>query len=303
MLRSWGVAPSAVTGHSSGEISAAYAAGILPLRSCMAASYYRGLATILLRKKHPELRGSMMAVGCTKEEIAPFLDQLSSKSLRIACYNSPASLTISGDESAIDELRDLLENKRLFNRKLQVDVAYHSHHMELVAEDYSRTLQCLDTPRQTDIKFHSSLLGQPVDGTELQTSYWAQNLTQSVRFSEALASMCEPTGKHKTAVNVIIEIGPHSALAGPTKQILKACGSNAAKISYFSALIRQRDAVETCLELASSMFTKGASLNFKEINFPKPGKMPSLLVDMPRYSWNHGTKYCRWIWLLPFIHQ
>jgi NADPH:quinone reductase-like Zn-dependent oxidoreductase/malonyl CoA-acyl carrier protein transacylase len=291
LLRSWNILPTAVAGHSSGEIGAAYAAGILRLDSCMAISYYRGMATIKLRKKFPELKGAMMAVGCTKEEIAPIILDLSAKEVRIACFNSPTSLTISGDEPAIDELQALLEQNHVFNRKLQVDVAYHSHHMKLVADDYEDSLRLLDPPKSTPVKFHSSLFGHLVKGTRLKPSYWVDNLTQSVRFSEALTSMCEPVDGNKTGVNMIIEIGPHSALAGPVKQIFKACGPQTMKIPYASALIRKRDAVETALELASTLFIKGATLNLGAINLPTPTKSPMLLIDIPRYPWNHQTRY------------
>lgn len=291
LLRSWGVAPTAVTGHSSGEIAAAYAANILPLDSCMAASYHRGMVTKKLKKMYPDLKGSMMAVGCTKEEIAPLIDQLTAKDVRIACFNSPTSLTISGDEPAIDELQIMLEKRQLFNRKLQVDVAYHSHHMKLVAKEYRETLRSLEPPKSTTVKFYSSLFGHIVDGSKLEPSYWVDNLTQSVRFTEALTSMCGSSEGHKTGVNMIVEIGPHSALAGPIKQILKACGANAMKIPYASALIRKKDAVETALDLASTLFVKGANLDFGAINLAQAGKLPALLVDMPRYPWNHQTKY------------
>jgi acyl transferase domain-containing protein len=103
--------------------------------------------------------------------------------------------------------------------------------------------------------------------------------------------MTEPFKAHKTGVNMLIEIGSHSALAGPVKQILKATGANAAKIPYASALVRKKDAVETALELAATLFVKGATLNMGAINFPRQTKSPLLLVDMPRYPWNHATKY------------
>lgn len=291
LLRAWGVSPTAVAGHSSGEIGAAYAAGILPLESCMAISYYRGLATIELKKRFPELKGAMMAIGCSEEEITPLIAQLTAKEVRIACFNSPQSLTISGDEPAIDQLQAIMEKKEMFNRKLQVDVAYHSHHMKLVAKSYLEYLQSLDLPKSTAVMFHSSLFGDLIDGAKLEPSYWVDNLTESVRFSEALTSMCQPADGHKTGVNMIVEIGPHSALAGPVKQILKACGPNAMKISYASALVRKRHAVDTALELASALFVKGAALNLGAINLSRPTKPPTLLVDMPRYPWNHQTRY------------
>ncbi|PVH85769.1 BcPKS8, polyketide synthase [Cadophora sp. DSE1049] len=291
LLRSWGISPTAVTGHSSGEIAASYAAGILPLASCMAISYYRGMAIVSLKKQFPNLKGAMMAVGASEEDITPLISQLKEKEVRIACFNSPSSLTISGDEPALDELQALIEAKQLFNRKLQVDVAYHSHHMKLVADEYDETLDSIEQPLVTDVRFHSSLYGNLVEGTKLQPSYWVDNLTKAVRFSEALTSMCRPVGGYKTGVDMIIEIGPHSALAGPVKQILKANGPNTMAIPYASALIRKKDAVESAMDLAATLFVKGATLNLGAVNFPRPRKAPLLLVDMPRYPWNHHTKY------------
>src|SRR5882757_8283950 len=81
LLRSWGIQPFAVAGHSSGEIGAAYAAGILSLDSCMAISYHRGMATLGL-KRFPHLKGSMMAVGASKEDIKPILAQLNTNTAK-----------------------------------------------------------------------------------------------------------------------------------------------------------------------------------------------------------------------------
>jgi NADPH:quinone reductase-like Zn-dependent oxidoreductase len=291
LLRTWGIRPTAVAGHSSGEIAAAYAAEIIDFESAMAIAYHRGRLIPILKQRHPELRGRMMAVGGSKEEFLPILDGLKEKEVRIACYNSPSSLTISGDEPAITELEKICEEKQVFNRRLVVDVAYHSHHMDLVAKDYRASLAHLRPPVPTDIRFHSSLYGHLIDGTELQANYWVENLTCAVRFSEALQSMLEPTGEHKHGVNMLVELGPHSGLQGPIKQVLKEVGGSAPKIPYASALVRKRDAVETALELASNLFARGANLNFSAINFPTPTKPPVLLTDLPRYPWNYSSKY------------
>jgi len=291
LLRTWGVRPTAVAGHSSGEIAAAYAAGIITFETAMAVAYHRGRLIPILKKMHPQLRGRMMAVGGSKEEFAPIIEGLTEKEVRIACYNSPSSLTISGDEPALAELEKICEEKQLFNRRLVVDVAYHSHHMNLVAKEYRASIAKLRQPVPTDVRFHSSLYGHLVDGTELQSNYWVDNLTCAVRFSEALQSMLEPTGEHKYGVNMLVELGPHSGLQGPIKQILKEVGGNAPKIPYAAALIRKRDAVETAMELASTLFIKGAPIDFGAINFPKPAKQPMLLTDLPRYPWNYSSKY------------
>ncbi|KAI0150274.1 ketoacyl-synt-domain-containing protein [Xylariaceae sp. FL1272] len=291
LMRSWSIKPTAVAGHSSGEIGAAYAADILTFEACMAIAYHRGRLVPVLKERHPGLRGSMMAVGGTPEEFEDLIANVKAGEIRIACYNSPTSLTVSGDETGIDELRALVEEKQLFNRKLFVDTAYHSHHMSLLAKSYTASISGLQAPICTDTRFHSSLSGRQITGSDLEPSYWVQNLTCPVRFNEAVQSMIAPDGEHKTGVNMLLELGPHSALQGPLKQILKAVGGDAAKIPYLAVLARKKDAVETALSAAAGLFARGVALDFEAINFPKPSKPPVLLNDLPRYPWNYSTKY------------
>lgn len=293
LLRSWGINPTAVAGHSSGEIGAAYAAGILTFEACMAIAYHRGRLIPVLKERYSDLRGSMMAVGGSKEDIEPLIDQVNEGQgqVKIACYNSPSSFTISGDEAGIDQLKNLVEEQQLFNRKLFVDTAYHSHHMNLIAKEYQESIKSVEPPVSTKVAFHSSLLGRLLDGRELEPTYWVQNLTCPVRFDEAVQSMLAPTEGQKTGVNMLLELGPHAALQGPLKQILKVVGGDAAKIPCFSALLRKKDAVTTALDAAAALFCKGVNLNLGAINFQKPGKIPTLLTDLPRYSWNYSGTY------------
>ncbi|TLD08427.1 uncharacterized protein PgNI_07432 [Pyricularia grisea] len=292
LLRKWGIHPTAVAGHSSGEIAAAYSAGIISFKSAMAIAYHRGRLIPLLKQQYPSLQGRMMAVGGSKGDVQSMIDGLHENQVRIACFNSPSSLTISGDEPALAELEKLVEAKQMFHRRLVVDVAYHSHHMDLVAQEYQASLAHLPDPsRSTGVKFYSSLYGRLAEGSELGANYWVENLTCPVRFSEALESMLKPSDALKTGVTSLVEIGPHSALQGPIKQILKAIGGAATAVTYDSALVRKRDAVDTLMDLGVSLFTKGVSLDFEAVNFPKPDKEPTLLTDLPNYPWNHRTKY------------
>ncbi|KAF2799537.1 ketoacyl-synt-domain-containing protein [Melanomma pulvis-pyrius CBS 109.77] len=294
LLHSWNIRPSAVTGHSSGEIGAAYAAGLITFEDAITVAYHRGRLIPLLKKNFPSLNGCMMAVGAGKSEIAPLLNLIppSLGEVRIACVNSLSSVTVSGDVDAITELQILIEELHpgMFVRKLQVDTAYHSHHMNLVASEYTESLLNLETPKPSAISFHSSLLGRLAISTELNAAYWVKNLTCAVRFDEAVESMCRPDSK--TGVNLLIELGPHAALQGPIKQILKHVGGLASKIEYSSVLWRNKDAVQTALSLAGMLFVKGTALNMGAINFPKPlNRPPQVLTDLPRYAWNHTSSF------------
>jgi acyl transferase domain-containing protein/NADPH:quinone reductase-like Zn-dependent oxidoreductase len=296
LLRSWKVTPTAVVGHSSGEIAAAYSADIITFEDAMTIAYHRGRLIPILKEKYPALSGSMMAVGTGAAEVAPLLERIPSHlgEARIACINSPSSVTVSGDSDAVTEVQRLIEEKYpgMFARRLAVDTAYHSHHMNLVAKEYTDSLRQLAPPRPSTISFHSSLLGRSASYVDLDATYWVQNLTCAVRFDQAVQDMCGPVGDLKTSVNFLVELGPHAALQGPLKQILKHIGATANKIGYSSVLSRKKDAVQTALALAGTLFVKGSLLDMGEINFPKPPeRLPQVLTDMPRYAWNHSTSY------------
>ncbi|KAH8732058.1 hypothetical protein GQ44DRAFT_603510 [Phaeosphaeriaceae sp. PMI808] len=296
LLFSWKIRPTAVVGHSSGEIAAAYSAGIINFEDAMTIAYHRGRLIPILKERYPELDGCMMAVGTGTTDILPLLNKIPSTlgEVRIACTNSPSSVTISGDTNAVLELQNLIEEAHpgMFARRLAVDTAYHSHHMNLVAKDYTESLLKLHPPRKSEVSFHSSLLGRIATYSDLDASYWVQNLTCTVRFDEAAQSMCKSTGEVSAGINFIVELGPHSALQGPIKQVLKHVGGLAAKTQYSSVLSRKKNAIQTALALAGTLFVKGIMLDMGSINFPKPlERPPQVLTDMPRYSWNHLTSY------------
>ncbi|KAL8372278.1 hypothetical protein RB595_001863 [Gaeumannomyces hyphopodioides] len=301
LLRAWGVRPDAVVGHSSGEIGAAYAAGALTHDECAAIAYLRGQSVLQLKAAYPDLKGGMLAVGAGPDDVwrlIKTLKQDKQSRVTVACVNSPGSITASGDVAAVDELQAKVEEAQLFNRRVRVETAYHSHHMELVANWYGASVGELypmaggDDDDGHEVEFYSSLRGEKlVSLAELDTSYWVQNLTQPVLFSQAVTRMCTPeTGREN--VDVLVEIGPHTALEGPVKQILKAIESLPKKPQYFGTLVRNKDAVDTALNLAGSLFVHGAAVDFGVVNFPVPPPKPAkVLSDMPKYAWDHKTRY------------
>lgn len=287
LLKSWRIQPSSVTGHSSGEIGAAYAAGLLSLESSMAIAYHRGQAVLKLKEQHSELKGAMLAVGVGPDEVRSMLKRLRKGQAVVACENSPDSITASGDVEAIEELAAAIEQKQQFNRRLRVDVAYHSPHMGLVAEDYRAAIQDIKPLPDQTAAFYSSLYGQKADGSRLNVSYWVENLVHPVLFSTSLRKLCTDS-----TPGVLIEIGPHTALEGPIKQTIKQLGKQASKIAYMGSLVRGRDAVITCLELAGKLYTKGHRLDFDQINSPKEDiKTPTFIAEMPSYPWSHHARY------------
>lgn len=288
LLKSWKITPSCVIGHSSGEISAAYATGAITLDDAMRAAYYRGHYATALKATHPHFNGGMLAVGKSAAEVRDIIAANNYQDIGVACENSPNSVTVSGQQDSLDQFSVKLESQGVFNRKLRTDVAYHSSHMEVIANDYMKAIKDMQPGDRSEIQMYSSLLGSRLDSTlSLGAEYWINNLTKPVLFSTGLQSLCT-----EAQPDVIVEIGPHSALEGPIKQILKTCGKDAAaNTKYFPSLVRNADATEAAMALAGHLFAQGKAIDFEAINesIPTP-HLPSLLTNCEPYPWA-GHKY------------
>ena len=305
LLRSWGIIPTAVTGHSSGEISAAYAAGAIDAREALALAYFRG-AILTESSKKVQTRGSMLAIGLGPDGVEPYLQKVTSGKAVIACMNSPSSVTLSGDHQAIQEVEDMLNGDGVFARKLRVRVAYHSHHMEPLAKEYlTSTRKILSQKGQ----FGSVLYSSPVTGkltdsaAELTPQHWVKNMVQPVLFQQSLRSMCidnhsnMQVGSHN--VDTIIEIGPHGALAGPIRQILSLPELKDLNISYGSCLHRGQDAVKTMQDLVCLLLREGYPVDMKAVNFPKGDQGLQVIHNLPPYPWNHSVPH----WVEPRLNR
>ncbi|CAG8232080.1 unnamed protein product [Penicillium salamii] len=319
LLASWEIYPDSVTGHSSGEIPAAYAAGALTMKDAMTVALNRGLlATQLL--DHP-IKGTMMAVGLSVEEVQRYLDLIPPGQLVVGCINSPSSVTISGDATALEELEKVLKFHSIFTKRLEVGVAYHSPHMKRVAEQYRSSINHIQALDTADVenkanpavpRFFSSVSGTQINPGELNCHYWISNLTGQVNFASSLRALCfETLGQRpprvestkmkrskpaqKPSVDLLLEIGPHSGLAGPIKQILRADTKlSSADIVYVNMLTRNTNAVTTAQNAAATVASLNYPVNFKAINRPHHSlekKTPELLVDLPPYSWDHTRTY------------
>ncbi|KAF4637761.1 hypothetical protein G7Y89_g319 [Cudoniella acicularis] len=291
-LGSMGIMPSAVVGHSSGEIAAAYASRALSQQMALKVSYCRSFVSELWSQVSNKL-GSMMAVGLGEADISRYLPLLSSGEVTIACVNSPSSITFSGDSTAILELKTLLDVDSIFNRVLNVDTAYHSFHMHQIADQYEKLLGKIEFLRPT-VSFLSSVTTEE-KSTDFGPLYWVQNLVSKVRFSESLIKLAHSQQLSSEAGSSIkyalVEIGPHSALAGPIRQTLSSQTFKAFDYYYIPSLVRNRNAVHCVLELSGHLFRLGCPVDLTAAYKLSAYKKASIVSDLAPYQWDHGTKY------------
>jgi len=217
----------------------------------------------------------------------------------VAASNSETSCTLAGNAEAIDEAQDRLQENGTFTRILQVDTAYHSHHMKPCGTPYLNSLkQCgIKVPQgNRHCQWYSSVWGlngqncsfDEASGQLLEGQYWVENMTQAVLFSQALTMAVSET----QSFDVALEIGPHPALKGPASETLKTLMG--ISLPYSGVLKRGQSALES--------FIEGLGFLWKSLPHPRPliifdklrrattrgkPKRLTMLKDLPTYSWDH----------------
>jgi acyl transferase domain-containing protein len=266
----------------------------------------------------------MMAVGLSSSGADKYLKrvaaELGDSRLVVACVNSPKNVTVSGEAAHIKHLQAVLEAGQIFARELKVNVAYHSFQMREMADEYLHKLGSLDKPHGLSLKnvplVVSSVTGNEISRDELSDpKYWVRNLVSPVLFSQALATICSNTssatspsktttlkldGSHRRQISIsdMVEVGPHSALQGPIREILLSISQDRV-INYLSMLVRNTSAVHSTLELAGRLYCLGYPIDVECVNggvvwtgksrvSARPRKS---LTSLPDYPFNHSKSY------------
>lgn len=243
----------------------------------------------------------MLATGISSTDAQAYLNELPPRSVVVACVNSPSSTTLSGDVDQIDQLEKKLQQDGHFARKLRIDTAYHSPHMEELVEVVGNAIKSIKPENRYDdtIPMLSSVTKERVYGPDVGGgAYWVRNMVSSVEFTAAvseLAKLSESTKGRRRPVPIkwtcLIEIGPHAVLKGPVNQILQAVNKNMAVLPYYSMVARNQHALRTALEAAGSLWSTGHAVDLSVVNVSVDTTKPTMLADLPSYPWNHQTSF------------
>ena len=306
LLAAAGIAFSGVVGHSSGEIAAAYAAGYLSASDAIRVAYLRGVhAEKAKTGPHP---GKMMAVGMSYDEAVAFSREAKyAGRIVAAASNSRSSTTLSGDADAIAEAEAQLKADGVFARVLQVDTAYHSHHMALCSDAYLASLkQCNITVLAPDVApdagftWFSSVHG--TDGRSVyepaafKDTYWVDNMARPVLFSQALDRAV--TESH--CFDMVLEVGPHPALKGPASEVLRTL--TGVDLPYTGVLSRGANDLAAFSSALGFVWSHFQSSETTVVDFDgfrqacvggssaaRPAPKPRLVKDLPAYAWDHDV--------------
>ncbi|KAK4199547.1 putative dual specificity polyketide synthase [Triangularia verruculosa] len=295
MLKEAGISFSAVVGHSSGEIGAAYAAGYLSDVDAMRVAYYRGQYARLAGNEATGQKGAMLAVGTSLEDAQELCNLRAFRGrLAIAAHNSSASVTLSGDADAVIQAKKVFDEEKKFARLLKVDTAYHSHHMLPCGDPYIASLrECgVRVNKSPKCAWFSSVVAseKPLEATEvLQDVYWRDNMANTVLFADAVKNAVASDPQ----LTLAIEVGPHPALKGPATQ--NVGDVRPAQIPYTGVLSRGKSDIEAFSDALGFVWTQiGAHAvdfaSYEKLVSPST-RQPKLVVNLPSYQWNHTRSH------------
>ena len=263
LWQSWGIQPTAVAGHSLGEITAAYVAGVLTLADAV--------KIIVARSRLMERvagQGQMAAVNLPPDEaqrhLAPY------PQLALAAVNTAHSVVVSGDSERLTALRATWQEAAIQSRLLPVNYAFHSPQVTPLASQLARTLAGI-RPQAAALPLISTVTGQTIRGEQMDAAYWARNMSEPVLLATAVDSLIE------SGCTDFLEISPHPVLSHYLQYTLDDAGRSG---TVTASLRRDRDESLTLLANLGSLYANGYTVDWQGL-YGRRGK----LIPLPTYPW------------------
>jgi len=254
LWQSFGVRPSAVVGHSQGEVAAAYVAGALTLPD--AARIVALRSRLLMRLAH---RGGMLSIALPAEDVVGRLPD----GLTIAAVNGPGSTVVSGDLDALMALRERYDAEGVRARRVAVDYASHSHQVEVIRAEILEALAPV-CPLATRVPFHSTVTGGPLAGEELTAGYWYRNLRHQVSFAQTISTI---------DCGVFVEVSPNPVLTGGVQDTVP-------EAAVLGTLRRGEGGLDRFLTSLSEAYVAGVVVDWDRCFAGTDARV----VDLPTYA-------------------
>ncbi|WP_443043058.1 type I polyketide synthase [Streptomyces sp. NBC_00370] len=268
MWSSVGVVPDAVVGHSQGEIAAAVVAGGLSLEDGARVVALRSRALVGLSG-----RGGMVSVPLPADAVEERLRELGG-SVCVAAVNGPSSTVVSGDAGLLDTLVAGYEAAGVRARRIEVDYASHSAHVEAIEAELLEVLGPI-TPRSGDVPFFSTVTSDWFDTTGLDAGYWYRNLRETVRFGPAVEALAGE------GFRFFVESSAHPVVRIGVQESLERAG--AADAVVVGTLRRQEGGMARFLASAAELWVRGGEVDWAAFFAPAHPRV----VELPTYAFQH----------------
>ncbi|WP_435590270.1 SDR family NAD(P)-dependent oxidoreductase [Nocardia sp. bgisy118] len=264
--RAFGIEPTAVCGHSMGEIAAAHVSGALSLADAALIVCVRS-ALLTEISGHGGLALLELDAAQVDSALTEYRDRVS-----VAAVNGPRATVISGEPDALDEIVARLEADGVFARRIAVDFAAHSPAVEPLRPRLREAVRNIAVGQPT-VPLYSTVTGGPLTETLVDPDYWARNLRDTVLFDTAITALLD--GGHDT----FVEIAPHPVLARSLTEIAAAAAPGAEVVAVSSAR-RDEDEVFAFLHSLGLLYTRGADVDWTRLY------QPTSPVPIPSQGWN-----------------
>ncbi|PZG90845.1 hypothetical protein C1I97_30380 [Streptomyces sp. NTH33] len=267
LWRSVGVEPDAVVGHSQGEIAAAHVAGALTLDDAARVVALRSRAIAAWTGG-----GGMAAVALGAAALRPLVERLRGQ-VYVATVNGPASTTVAADADALEELMAACAAAGVDARRVAVDYASHSPHVEALEDELMKVLDGI-TPTSSAVPFYSTVTGGLLDTAALDASYWYRNLRQTVLFEQATRALL--ADGHRT----FVEVSPHPVLTAAVQDTAADAAGAGREPLVTGTLRRDEGGRRRFLLSAAQVHTHGTAVDW---NAAVPGPDTGT-VELPTYA-------------------
>jgi acyl transferase domain-containing protein/NADPH:quinone reductase-like Zn-dependent oxidoreductase/acyl carrier protein/NADP-dependent 3-hydroxy acid dehydrogenase YdfG len=264
VLKSKGMTPDKIVGHSVGEIAAATVAGVITLEEGVRIIYHRGEILEQIAGK-----GTLLAVGLNQKEAEKYFDQF--KGIEVATINSPKSVALAGTKEDLNALNEHLLEKGIFSKFVMVEVAYHSSQAAPLKEQLTTAFSFVQ-PQIPKIPLYSTVTGKIVTTPIQNGNYWWENVRNQVFFHDTITQIIKDGGTN------FIEVGPHPVLGPSVKEISAAIQKETNTFFTLKRLESEKGTIENCME---GILSSGASIALN-----KDAELPNILLDLPKYAWD-----------------
>jgi polyketide synthase 5 len=265
-MKSHGVVPGAVIGHSMGEVAAAVVAEALSLED--------GVKVICRRSKLMATiagSGAMASVELPAQQVLSELAARGVNDVVLSVVASPQSAVVGGAKESVRQLAAEWEARGVMAREVAVDVASHSPQVDPILDELTEALEDI-SPMEPTVPYYSATLYDPRDPADFDAYYWADNLRHAVRFAAAVQAALED------GYRVFGELSPHPLLTYAVDQNARSLDVRLVAL----ASMRRDQAMATGLRgFLSDLHNAGAAIDYAAT---WPG---GALVDAPLPSWTH----------------
>lgn len=248
VLRSKGVEPQAIIGHSVGEIAASVTAGCLTPEE--------GALVVSRRAKlyaQVKGQGGMALINLPFSQV---VSELGSRRDVVAAINSsPSSCVVSGELAPLEQYLSALDERGVKTFRVKTDIPFHSPMLEKLVTPLTRSLARVLDPRPATVPIYSTSNTNPRTDSLRDIDYWTYNMVYPVQLHEAVEAAIED------GLRIFLEVSTHPIVTHSINETLAAAGVD--ESATIGIMKRDTPAEKSILHAVSQLHTLGATVKFQ----------------------------------------